>query len=63
MNIRQIIDSFKKQVEPNANMLVELAELQKRNEQRLKAIKQEMGEKYILHKSHMKSRLNEPRPV
>ena len=63
MNIRQIIDSFKKQSEPNANMLVELAELQKRNEQRLKAIKQEMGEKYILHKSHMKSRLNEPRPV
>ena len=63
MNIRQIIDSFKKQSEPNANMLVELAELQKRNEQRLKAIKQEMGEKYILHQSHMKSRLNEPRPV
>lgn len=63
MNIRKIIDSFKKQSEPNANMLVELAELQKRNEQRLKAIKQEMGEKYILHKSHMKSRLNEPRPV
>ena len=63
MNIRQIIDSFKKQSEPNANMLVELAELQKRNEQRLNAIKQEMGEKYILHPSHMKSRLNEPRPV
>ena len=63
MNIRQIIDSFKKQAEPNANMLVELAELQKRNEQRLKAIKQEMGEKYILHPSHMKSRLDEPRPV
>ena len=63
MNIRQIIDRFKKQSEPNANMLVELAELQKRNEQRLNAIKQEMGEKYILHPSHMKSRLNEPRPV
>ena len=63
MNIRQIIDSFKKQSEPNANMLVELAELQKRNEQRIEKIKQEMGELYLLHPSHKKSRLNEPRPV
>ena len=63
MNIRQIIDKFKKESEPNASMLIELAELQKRNAQRLAAIKQEMGEKYILHPSHMKSRLNEPRPV
>ena len=63
MNISQIISKFKKSVEPNANMLVELAELQKRNETRLNAIKKEMGEKYILHPSHMKSRLNEPRPV
>lgn len=63
MNISQIINKFKKSVEPNASMLLELAELQKRNETRLNAIKKEMGEKYILHPSHMKSRLNEPRPV
>lgn len=34
-----------------------------RNEQRIEAIKQEMGEKYILHPSHNKSRLDTPRPV
>lgn len=34
-----------------------------RNEQRMNKIKAEMGEKYILHPSHMKSRLDEPRPV
>lgn len=34
-----------------------------RNAKRMEAIKQEMGEKWILHPSHKKSRLNEPRPV
>jgi len=34
-----------------------------RNAKRIEAIKQEMGEKWILHPSHKKSRLNEPRPV
>ena len=34
-----------------------------RNEARIKQIKEEMGTKYILHPSHMKSRLDEPRPV
>ncbi len=34
-----------------------------RNEARMQQIKEEMGTKYILHPSHMKSRLDEPRPV
>lgn len=34
-----------------------------RNEARMTKIKAEMGTKYILHPSHMKSKLNEPRPV
>ena len=34
-----------------------------RNEARMAKIKEEMGEKWILHPSHMKSRLDEPRPV
>ena len=63
MNILNIINRFKKVAEPNATMLAELAELQKRNEQRIAKIKDEMGELYILHPSHIKSRLNEPRPV
>lgn len=34
-----------------------------RNEARMEAIKREMGEKYILHPSHNKTRLETPRPV
>lgn len=34
-----------------------------RNKKRIEAIKQEMGEKWILHPLHKKSRLDEPRPV
>ena len=34
-----------------------------RNAKRIEAIKKEMGEKWILHPNHKKSRLNEPRPV
>ena len=37
--------------------------LRQRNEARIAKIKEEMGTKYILHPSHMKSRLDEPRPV
>lgn len=34
-----------------------------RNAKRLQAIKDEMGEKWILHPRHKKERLSEPRPV
>ena len=63
MNIRQIIDSFKKQQAVTPQMLLQMDGMAERNAARIEAIKQEMGEKYILHPSHMKSRLNEPRPV
>ena len=43
--------------------LLELKSIQQRNEERMAKIKAEMGTKYILHPSHMKSRLDEPRPV
>jgi len=34
-----------------------------RNAKRLQAIKEEKGEKWILHPRHKKERLSEPRPV
>ena len=44
-------------------LLMGMEGMRERNEARIAKIKAEMGEKYILHPSHMKSRLNEPRPV
>ena len=35
----------------------------KRNVERIEQIKQEMGEKYIMHPVHTKGKLDEPRPV
>lgn len=43
--------------------LLELEAIHQRNQKRMAKIKEEMGTKYILHPSHMKSRLDEPRPV
>lgn len=63
MNIRQIIDSFKKQATPTPQMLLQMEGMAERNAARIEAIKKEMGDKYILHPSHMKSKLDEPRPV
>ena len=63
MNILNIINRFKKAAEPNAMVLADLAELQKRNAKRMAAIKESMGELYILHPSHKKSRLEIARPV
>lgn len=63
MNIRQIIESFKKQQAVTPQMLLQMDGMAERNAARIEAIKKEMGEKYILHPSHMKHRLNEPRPV
>jgi hypothetical protein len=34
-----------------------------RNAARMEAIKRDMGDKWILHPNHKKSRLQEPRPV
>ena len=63
MNIRQIIERFKKDATPTPQMLLQMDGMAERNRERMEAIKAEMGEKYILHKSHMKSRLETARPV
>ena len=43
--------------------LLELDAIRQRNEKRMAAIKESMGELYILHPSHKKSRLEIARPV
>lgn len=65
MNIRQLIERFKNNVnqELHDKLEAESAARRKRNEERMAKIKAEMGEKYILHKSHVRGKLNEPRPV
>lgn len=63
--IRAIIEKFMN--EANDEFMRKLEEegiaRRKRNEARMEAIKQEMGEKWIMHPSHMKHKLDEPRPV
>lgn len=63
MNIRQIIEKFKKETTPTPQMLLQMEGMAERNAARIEDIKKQMGEKWILHPSHMKSRLDEPRPV
>ena len=48
---------------PLASELAGMAGMRERNEARMQAIKEQMGEKWILHPNHRKSRLDEPRPV
>ena len=61
--IRVIIKRFKKESTVTPQMLMQMEGMAERNAKRIEAIKKEMGEKYILHPSHTKHRLNEPRPV
>ena len=42
---------------------VDLDGMRQRNQARIEQIKIEMGEKYIFHPSHNKTRLDTPRPV
>ena len=65
MKIQDIIMLFRRnRVEaPTAEMLAIQAGMADRNAKRIAKIKEEMGEKWILHPSQRKSRLNEPRPV
>ena len=58
MNIRNILDRFKKQATVTPQMLLQMEGMAERNAARIEAIKKEMGEKYILHPSHMKHRLH-----
>lgn len=48
---------------PDPQMLLNQAGMRERNEARIAQIKEEMGEKWILHPSHKKSKLDAPRPV
>jgi hypothetical protein len=63
--IKKLIELFKQQA--NSDLMDKLeAESRaraKRNAERIEKIKAEMGEKYIMHPSHTKGKLDEPRPV
>lgn len=61
--ITKLIDMFKKEAEVSAYELLGMEGLSARNEARMAKIKDDMGSKYILHPSHKKTRLEEPRPV
>lgn len=61
--IRSIMQRFQKESNVTPQMLMQMEGMAERNAKRMAQIKSEMGEKYILHPSHMKNRLNEPRPV
>lgn len=63
VHIRNIIEKFQKDSGVTPQLLLQMEGMRERNEARIEAIKQEMGDKYILHPSHMKHRLDEPRPV
>lgn len=64
MNIKDVIVKFKKHRHPvMPQELLCMDGMAERNAARIAKIKEEMGEKYILHPSHTKSRLSEPRPV
>jgi len=55
---------FTKQQETTpCKALLELDAIRQRNEKRMTEIKEQMGELYILHPSHKKSRLEVARPV
>jgi hypothetical protein len=58
-----IIRKFVKPQEVNSVDLMQMAGMRERNEARIAKIKAEMGELYILHPNHKKSKLDAPRPV
>ena len=63
--ISKLIAMFKQQTndELHDKLEAESAARRKRNEERMEKIKAEMGERWILHPSHTKTKLDEPRPV
>lgn len=65
LSIKEIIARFKRETNNDLQdkLAAESAARRKRNEKRIEAIKKEMGTKYILHPSHTKTKLDEPRPV
>ena len=64
MTMIDIIRKLVKQPEATPpTMLAQMDGIAERNAARIEAIKKEMGTKWILHPSHTKTRLDEPRPV
>lgn len=63
--ISKLIAMFKQQTNDEllSDIEAESAARRKRNEERMEAIKAEMGTKWVLHPSHKKTKLDEPRPV
>lgn len=63
--IKKIIALFQRDTDAEFYAKVEEESIarRKRNEERMAKIKQDMGELWIMHPSHIKSRLDEPRPV
>ena len=61
-NLFKKLFSKQKEAAP-CKALLELDAIRQRNEKRMAAIKESMGELYILHPSHKKSRLEIARPV
>ena len=64
MTMIDIIRKFIKAPEQGTpQILMGMEGMAERNAARIAKIKAEMGELYIMHPSHKKSRLDEPRPV
>ena len=61
--ITKLIEMFKRDTQTTPQMLMQMDGMAQRNQERIEAIKREMGEKWILHPAHKKSKLDEPRPV
>lgn len=61
--IEKLMSMFAKIPDSNPDLDREISERQKRMRDRMEEIKKEMGEKYILHPNHKKTRLDSPRPV
>lgn len=63
--IKKLIEMFKNETDEAfyAKLEQDSAARRNRNEQRMNEIKVAMGEKWIMHPSHTKGRLDEPRPV
>lgn len=65
MIIKKLIEMFKQETNDEfyAKLEAESQARAQRNMERIEKIKQDMGEKWILHPSHTKGKLDEPRPV
>lgn len=63
--IRELIQKFKQETNEAfyAKLEAESKARAQRNADRIEQIKQDMGEKWVLHPSHKKGKLDEPRPV